>query len=191
MQTDQQTPHDGAAVTPEASEPPEVTELEPGAHQQALDYVANQGTKESSGQDALEQLLVQHNKVTIFRFMRRYGIQQIIVNYSGGGDEGQTDQIDFDPPDQLDGDELVQQLVEGHDWDREKREKVRRIDLRTMSPEDAAEALCDAALVQAGHSGYHNGDGGEGTLTLTLEGESAVLAHSNFYTASDDSVHTL
>jgi hypothetical protein len=55
---------------------------------------------------------------------------------------------------------------------------------RTFSLREAIEELC-WTLLETGHAGWVNNDGGEGTFTLDVCSEHIGLQHTQFYTESN------
>lgn len=145
----------------------------------------------SGNSDAVRGILLAHNKQVIFSFLEAYGVSEVIVSYSGGGDSGQTDDIDVvslvEPPAAA---MLALAVTQGR-WNQQSRVMEFVLACMEFTLEDAVELLLDEALSLAGHSSYENGDGGEGKLTIRLSDRSVTLEHSDFYTASTDSVHQL
>lgn len=54
------------------------------------------------------------------------------------------------------------------------------------------QAVCGQDVRNAsGHEGYQNHDGGQGTLTIDVDEGVVTLEHTDFYTESDTTAHTL
>ena len=141
--------------------------------------------------DDARRVLFDFNKHALAQSMRTLGSTSVAVTYSGCGDSGQIDEVGFQP---ADVDEGVHQVVVAqmqYHWDAERACGVNAPAFVEMPLSDVAEALCDTAVELAGHNGYENGDGGEGTFTLQAADACAELEHRDFYTESDTSWHTL
>lgn len=131
------------------------------------------------------------NKHALAQAMRARGLSSVVVTYSGCGDEGRTEGVAFEPPDVDEGLEPIVAAQMRYRWDEERGCGGNELVFVDMHLRDIAEALCDTAIELMGHDGYENNDGGQGTFTLQALDASSELEHSDFYTESDTTTHTL
>jgi hypothetical protein len=114
----------------------------------------------------------------IFDRMELLGIAKITAKYSGSEDSGQFDGFEcFDKNGAL-VDELLLDKPLGED------EQLRKVTARIMNAEDKkfTEELEQAAwdaVDGAGQGGFHNNEGGEGTLNFDLAERRIWLTHAN------------
>lgn len=143
-----------------------------------------------------KRLLFEFNKCAMAQVMQAHGIASVTVSYSGEGDSGQIDEVDFEPEDP-ELDLQVQMACEQWEWDGQRHQAS--LVLRDMELAEAAILLCDVALQLCDHDGYDNNDGGRGTFTLHALGQAddgtlcvkADLEHVDYYTESTTSEHAL
>jgi hypothetical protein len=109
-----------------------------------------------------------NRKTAIIQAMNRDGIDSIAITYSGSGDSGQIDEIALTPA------KASYATYNGSD-----------IPLRSFVEDFADE------LIESAHSGYENGDGGAGTITITRATATVTWEHSDFYTESDTTEYAL
>lgn len=144
-----------------------------------------------SNPDGAARALFDFNKHALAVAMRQIGFSSVVVTYSGGGDSGQFDEVSFLPPDVEEGPTKPVVAVMRYRWDAEAHCGASELAFEDMALQDIAEALCDAAVSLTGHNGYENSDGGSGTFTLQAADASSELEHSDYYTESDTSMHSL
>jgi hypothetical protein len=141
--------------------------------------------------DDAARVMFDFNKQALARAMRAAGLASVEVTYSGSGDSGQIDEVEFDPPgvDARTHHVLVARMH--YRWDEERCCGANEPLFEELSLADAAETLCDQAITLCDHDGYENGDGGSGTFTLQAADAAAELDHRDYYTESLSSVHPL
>ncbi len=144
-----------------------------------------------SNPDGASRAVFDFNKHSLACSMRQLGASSVVVTYSGGGDEGRIDEICFFPPELSVGGSAACVALMRYRWDAEAQCGATELAFEHMALEEIAEALCDAAVSSTGHNGYENGEGGSGTFTLQAADASAELEHSDYYTESDTSMHSL
>jgi len=130
------------------------------------------------------------NAVRVAAVLAAHGIAEITANYSGSGDEGQVDEVTVEWPNgqPVSPEPSVVLLV--HNRNYSSGTSFDSITEESFSLSDAMELLTDDALEVSGHSGYHNGEGGEGSLCVSSDG-GLVLDHSDFYTERATSMFEL
>lgn len=144
-----------------------------------------------SSPDEAVRTIFDFNKHSLAAVMRTLGFTSVVVTYSGNGDSGQIDEIDFQPPDIAEGSSTALGAQRHHRWDEERRCHSSELVFEEMPLDSIAEWLCDTAISLVGHDGYENDDGGCGTFTLRSDNASAELKHTDYYTESDTSTHAL
>lgn len=144
-----------------------------------------------SNRDGASRAVFDFNKHSLASSMRQLGASSVVVAYSGGGDEGRIDDVCFFPAEVSVGESTACVALIRYHWDVEAHCGATELAFEDMALQDIAEALCDAALSSTGHNGYENGEGGSGTFTLQAADASAELEHSDYYTESDTSMHSL
>ncbi len=144
-----------------------------------------------SNSDGASRAVFDFNKHSLAASMRQLGASSVVVTYSGGGDEGRIDAISFFPPEVPAGDSSACVALMRYHWDPAAQCGATELAFEDMALPDVAEALCDFAVSSTGHNGYENGEGGSGTFTLQAADASAELEHSDYYTESDTSMHSL
>lgn len=140
--------------------------------------------------DAKDELF-EFNKQALARAMLEAGFTSVTVRYSGCGDSGQTDSVDFEPA-ALDPSVVEVEMAQVRaDYDQAQRAWKKELCFPSVTLPELASLLCDTAISLTGHDGWENNDGGEGTFTLQAEGAAAELEHSDFYVERDTSMHAL
>lgn len=124
------------------------------------------------------------NAFLLAQTMAAHSIGSIKVTYSGAGDEGNIDETEF-----LDASGETLEMSEEQD-----DVEVSLICERTGKPgepmdlESAAEVLYEQVMSDAGHDGYHNGEGGFGNFTINADG-TFELDHNDYVIESENSVY--
>ena len=130
--------------------------------------------------------------------MKTLGAIEVTASYSGSGDSGQIDDIMLSNGSQaIDISDIVvmaspvtHEMVEVNTtWRTVKTVKGEPVETPLR---DVLESACYAAIDAAGHSGWENNDGAEGTLTidLTKTPPTFTLMHTEFYQESNDHEYT-
>lgn len=137
------------------------------------------------------RLRLEFNKQVLLEALRTLGIQAVTVTYAGSGDSGQVEGVEVNP--ETRPFDVVQVELAQPDASRDpiSGEWLTRLELRPVSLVSALGDFCEDAIELAGHGGWENGDGGEGTLTLTVDTGEVVLEHTEFFTDSTSMTHTL
>lgn len=94
------------------------------------------------------------DRTEILESLRALNITKVTAHYSGSGDDGFIDEIDFEPG--------------------EPGQPMRR-DLDDFFWEE---------VIQDHHQGFHNGDGGFGTITWNIATDKITLQHNVYITDS-------
>jgi len=94
----------------------------------------------------------------LFDTLKMYGIVQVIINYSGAGDSGQTDDISIKP---------------------EKRDEM--LDEKMESGKTIREALDEFAWqgIEENEGGFYNNDGGDGQIIFDVAERTIKMEHNN------------
>jgi hypothetical protein len=140
--------------------------------------------------NSADRAIFEFNKLALAGALRALGITRVTVEYSGGGDEGRTESITFEPNDQHTSHTVNVALMK-YRWDEERACGGSELAFDDMALDQVAEALCDTAISLTGHNGYENNDGGAGTFVLQAADATAELEHSDYYTESDTTSHAL
>ena len=82
--------------------------------------------------------------------LRDLGITQVNCYYSGSGDEGFIDEIDFKP---AEPDQPIRRDLDDFFWEE---------------------------IIQMHHEGFHNNDGGYGSLVWNIETDKITLHHHDY-----------
>ena len=111
----------------------------------------NSGTK-------MEQSQEDEFRKELFDTLKMYGIVQVIINYSGAGDSGQTDDISIKP---------------------EKRDEM--LDEKMESGKTIREALDEFAWqgIEENEGGFYNNDGGDGQIIFDVNERTVKMEHNN------------
>jgi hypothetical protein len=140
------------------------------------------------------------NRDACLAAMAHIGAQFASVEYAGSGDSGDGFEVfvsaDVDRRQRLAKPLLrskvgmlfaLQRWEEGNPFGRLV---VYGTELKRMALQEALESLCDQAIDHFGHAGFENNDGGRGVMSLSSS-EGLTLEHSDYYTDSNDYIHTL
>lgn len=126
----------------------------------------------------------QRNRDALMQALAALGIQKALVTYSGSGDSGDTTEVETVPP------EAKAKLQEARltyavaiPTYRLNQPITWAIEERDLSLREALEDFTLQWLEQH-HGGWENNDGGAGTLTVDVPGNSFVLEHDAYYTES-------
>ncbi len=109
------------------------------------------------------EIMFAQGKATILTLMKEARIDEIIVRYSGCGDQGDIDEIEVSPL-----------LPHSRSADTAPT--------RSLINKEA-EKITDL-LIGAHNSYYEDGDGGSGTVTINRNAGTVTYEHFNYYTAS-------
>lgn len=140
-----------------------------------------------TAQGRIRSALVILNKAAILKAMSGAGVARVVVEYAGAGDSGEGIDVGIEP---AGASATVHLQVVNSSFDQDGKRWVYGADIKELPLDEAAEQLCEDLISEAGHSGYENGDGGGGTMTLTLETGELQLEHYDCYIERDTSHHT-
>lgn len=118
--------------------------------------------------------IFQSNVATLAAHMRKHSVTKIAITYSGGGDEGGLEETEYEPAVEKDSSFLAEEIALASIWLSEPASAF-----EPLSIEDAAEQLVDDALALSGHDGYHNNEGGGGTLYIHADGTARLEHYDN------------
>lgn len=141
--------------------------------------------------DDAARVMFDFNKHALARAMRAIGLTSVEVAYSGSGDSGRIDEVDFEPAGVEAHAHRVVVARMRYRWDEERYCGGSELVFVELPLLDAAEALCDQAITLCDHDGFENNDGGSGTFTLQARDAAAELDHRDYYTESLVSTHPL
>ena len=130
------------------------------------------------------------NRVRLMTALATLQAQQVVVNYTGGGDSGDVAELGIMPPEllpQLDSETVAIRCLVGEWRDGQHHHQV------VDKPLTLKAALQDFTLdwVNSTHGGWENNDGGQGTVTIDIAENTFDLEHTEFYTESNCYEHSL
>jgi hypothetical protein len=105
----------------------------------------------------------------ILAVLKLDGVKEIEINYSGSGDEGQTDHIEMKPSN----------IVCTKTINIQRRIHYNKPETMTVSVpvreilDEIGWDIVDSSI----HTGFHNGDGGGGTIKIDVETGKITLSH--------------
>ena len=108
--------------------------------------------------EKMEQPQEDEFRKELFDTLKMYGIVQVIINYSGAGDSGQTDDISIKP---------------------ETRDEM--LDEKMESGKTIREALDEFAWqgIEENEGGFYNNDGGDGQIIFDVNERTVKMEHNN------------
>lgn len=108
--------------------------------------------------EKIEQSQEDEFRKELFDTLKMYGIVQVIINYSGAGDSGQTDDISIKP---------------------ETRDEM--LDEKMESGKTIREALDEFAWqgIEENEGGFYNNDGGDGQIIFDVNERTVKMEHNN------------
>lgn len=130
-------------------------------------------TAKAGSYEAMLTTATLHNRTTLMEEMRVRGLQRIEVAYEGGGDSGGFYSVESEPKHNLAAIKALNYRVRGErlagDEAAGSHPKWVYFLVETLgSVLDLAKDVASQALEQAGHNGYENGEGGQGTVIIEL-----------------------
>ena len=131
---------------------------------------------------------IKQNIGTFAELLTRLGAPSMSLTYAGSGDSGCVEDCAIDWPEGVTGNEPTSvPFVAVH---TDYSGKVLRYSTvsQELSFNDACDAFLDLVLDQHHHSGWEDGSGGGGTLTLTAEGELRVDHYDVVEIHEEDSI---
>jgi hypothetical protein len=108
---------------------------------------------------------IQTNKLAILAAMKAAGIKVVTVEYTGEGDSGNGMDVSAEGGSELETNTQVDLMVVSNSWNEGAKCWDSQEVVETMSLADALEKFVDD-LIEKHHSGFENGDGGGGSVTL-------------------------
>ena len=132
------------------------------------------------------------NKLLLLQHMREHSIALATVSYQGGGDEGNTTGVELimvardgqnpavDPPEEA----MRMAPFWLPDVGRTIQASKVFFKLSQMPLEPALDETA-WALVTDLHGGFYNGCGGSGQVRFHMDTQTVVVAHNDYYTASN------
>lgn len=157
--------------------------------------IAKLATTDLAIADCKEATLLSGNAAMIARAMRSAGAKKLEMSYEGSGDSGDVVDISI-----LDGADIpikndtlpnVEISLVKRRYDEATDKWIDVVSSEACSFDVAASYLLDDVIEHFDHSGYENNDGGRGTLTLDAVTGELELEHSDYYTESNTSFHSL
>jgi len=127
-----------------------------------------------------------HNKIQIINALKSRNISTATLEYSGQGDEGHTQEVEYSPPCEAAEPKVTiqvnsQVIVHGQWVVRESEE--------TMLLDDALNAFLEDLLEIEDHELYGDGDGGGGTLIVDADEGTFKLSHYDNVVTQSYSYH--
>ena len=129
--------------------------------------------------EAVDQAAYAANKMMTMEALSKAGIELVEVEYSGSGDEGSIDDVQYSPERPPQGFSFPAMGVEV-EWSRDRR----RDSIESISVfeghinEDSLTEDADEAVEQAGFGGYQDNDGGGGKVFFHVKAEGQYPAGS-------------
>lgn len=117
-------------------------------------------------------------------------IEELVIEYSGGGDEGRTGDITVTPSTE-EIDDLLLETAANEFCEVEPGRYGYRVSKTTMCLSALLEEMCDLALTVGGHSGYHNNEGGYGSLSFKTATGELKLVHNDYIQQVETTEHDL
>lgn len=138
-----------------------------------------------------ETAALNQNRDLLIATLAQLEIVSMQIRYSGGGDSGDVYEVEPEPAcavEKLRGTTMAVSCAKTV-WD-EARKASYTLETHSVSVD---EALRDFALawVDQHHGGWENNDGGSGTVTINVVGNTFVLEHDAYYTESFHHEHSL
>lgn len=131
------------------------------------------------------------NKQNILNALRAAGIEELVLDYSGGGDSGQMGEISVTAPAGIA--RLPQTKIRfnviGWSYSLIESRSVYSIEEREMDLPSAIEGFFWHCL-QTYHCGWENNSGGEGTFTISVPKGEFFLRHVEFIEHQEVTNHT-
>jgi hypothetical protein len=139
----------------------------------------------------IEKAVTSHNLSLIVSVLRQHGLARLRIEYAGSGDSGDTFEMTaYDASDAAR--DLPTVSVKGKSVSRQYGPApAYAVTVQEVTPEAPVafttflEDFHWGVLDMAGHSGFENGDGGQGSLAISVDG-TCVLEHSDNYVATTD-----
>jgi hypothetical protein len=123
------------------------------------------------------------NKKVILKALRDLGVKEVSVCYSGSGDSGCIDHVDF-------GDNTVDKYHVVTVEEKSSRfDNVTQAWIETAAQKDVP--ICDAIesfcydLLEEKHGGWENDAGADGSFTLNADTGQIAWNHNEYYTESN------
>lgn len=149
-----------------------------------LEHIQNTTVTEETGTEFDEDSDQWENIKKIADVLKTQGATEVTVNYSGGGDSGDINDVDVTWGDGIEKSlpsvtvtHLNKDYVEGR-WETTSSQTESNF-------EDAVSDIAWALVSEASHSGFENNEGGEGYLVITAKG-TAYLNHTDNSSGTDD-----
>lgn len=125
------------------------------------------------------------NVATLAVFLARHRIASCAVEYRGSGDSGESEEQTFEP---LEGDDISEaasnEKLAFVAFTPSFNETPSKAEIKDCDLESFLSRTLDHALIANNHSGYENGEGGGGTLTIHATG-AWELAHFDYVVSEE------
>lgn len=144
-----------------------------------LEHTDNTTESEASETEIDESSPQWANIQAVAKVLAQAGAASAVISYYGGGDSGDINQVEVNWPEGVTEEPIpevsyTQENVTHLNGQRVSSEKV-----VTAKLESALEHIIWEVIDDAGHSGFENNEGGEGSLVIDATGN-AWLDHTNF-----------
>lgn len=120
---------------------------------------------------------IAENKRAIFAALRLVGIEQVVIEYGGGGDSGEIEDVAATPKALTNEDKVFVRPLPST-WGTPEIKLAEEVGLR-----DGVESFA-WDLLEYKHGGWENNDGGRGTITFDVATETVTLDHNTYFTDS-------
>ncbi len=129
------------------------------------------------------------NKALLLGALAAAGVETAEVQYSGDGDSGGVEDVDFTPVSVDVNDKKAMLLNVAYGW---TGDRFVRVSIDKQSLENALSVFVDGPLLDHfGHSGYENNEGGGGTAIFVVKAGTITLNHYDYIIERDESDHVL
>lgn len=128
----------------------------------------------------------------LWPYLRAFKIQKVILNYDGGGDNGQFEQPQFEAENELPtyfNDSQVDYYALHSTWDSVRGVWERKTEWIKSPLRDVLEEVASRA-VSINHLGWENNEGGEGRVTIDCENFVVLVEHTEFIRSEEHYEHS-
>lgn len=140
------------------------------------------------GNHARYKAVLQQNREAIIVALRHHAIEEVTIEYNGGGDSGCISEIKFEPETEIARQQSITlQHVRTHHANGEFHTELIE---ETSTLENALEDFT-MSWVGLHHSGWENNEGGRGTVTIDVLENTFELEHVTYYTETSHHAYSL
>jgi hypothetical protein len=148
--------------------------------------------KPNSKPETARRKVFEYNRKVILAALRFACVAHASVSYSGCGDSGCIDEVDFtaQPSCVIAPEKIFVMLAHLRGY-RSRGKWAHRVEEDSMALEPALRAFWEEVLVATEHDGYQDGEGGQGTLEVNVAEGAVRLTHTTYFQDSDTTEHEL